>query len=76
MGTYELAVLAGLNVVTVVFSIFSTLMFLKARDNRRKYLVGKMILQDMGERAEVDMNFVNIIRKNFGPEVDDKRDDE
>jgi hypothetical protein len=72
METYELAVLAGLN----ASSIFGTLWFLKAVERRRKYKIGKMILEDMGERAQVDMNFMNIIKQNFGgsapnPEEDD-----
>jgi len=62
MGTYELAVLAGLNVV----SIFVTLWFLKAVERRRKYKIGRMILEDMGERAQIDMNFTQIIKQNFG----------
>lgn len=72
MGTYELAVLAGLNVA----SIFGTLWVLKAIERRRKYKIGRMILEDMGEKAETDMNFMQIIQQNFGFGPDNKRDNE
>lgn len=72
MGTYELAILAGLN----VSSIFVSLWILKILDRRRKYKLGRAILEDMGEKAETDMNFMQIIQQNFGFGPNNKRDDE
>jgi hypothetical protein len=72
VGTYELAVLAGLNVAT----IFGSLWVLKVAERRRKLKLAKMILEDIGERAEVDMNFMQIIKKNFGGGQTEERGDD
>lgn len=72
METIDLAILAGLNFA----SVFMALFLLKWSERRRRFNVGKAILEDMGKKAEMDMNFAKIIQQNFGPEIRQNGDEE
>jgi uncharacterized protein (UPF0332 family) len=59
--TYELAVLAGLN----FSSVFLALLILQIKDARKKRQVFKTIMEEMGEKFQLDQSFSDIIKKNF-----------
>lgn len=64
MDTYELAVLAGLN----FSSVFLALLILKAMESRKRRQVAKTIMEELGEKIQLDQNFSEIIKKNFREE--------
>jgi len=58
---YELGVLAGLN----FSSVFAALLVLKALEARRKRKAVRVLMEELGEKIELEQNFSDIIRKNF-----------
>lgn len=61
METTDLAILMGGNFVSVFLAVW----MMRIADRLRKRKLAKLILDEMGERAETDNNFKDIISKNF-----------
>jgi hypothetical protein len=70
METTDLAAIMVANFLSVFLAI--ALMRVSERMRRRK--LAKMILEDMGEKAEMDQNFRDIINKNFRPNTESPED--
>lgn len=70
METTDLAAIAVANFLSVFLAI--ALMRMAERMRRRK--LARMILEEMGEKAEMDQNFRDIINKNFRPNTESPED--
>ena len=70
METIELAAIASANFL----SVFLAVGLMRASAGMRRRKLAKLILEEMGERAEMDQNFRDIISKNFRPNLEGPED--
>lgn len=53
--------------ITNFVSLFIAVALMRAADRMRKRKLARLVLDEVGERAELEKNFRNIISTNFPP---------
>jgi hypothetical protein len=70
METIDLAAIAVANFL----SVFLAVAVMRAADRMRRRKLAKLVLEELGEKAEMEQNFRDIINKNFRPNTESPED--